>query len=237
MERFLSLCTSLRKPRLARDALGLYRIAAQSVSVTSVEKIINKFIVGSEERLAKAQQEAKAILGEESTSEAKKDDVEDDLELPLQPETLLIDSLVEEDGTAEDKDRVERSVVNPWMRFCWEAYKSCLDVCKSNQRLEVVYQVSFLRTFFPFDNTYPASSPAYCPASVQLLQDPRPTQRVPTIVRADPKRASKRSEILEPDLCHQLCRCRHPDSTPRPSVHPVGQLYRTRTLARGFPNR
>lgn len=144
MERFLSLCTSLRKPRLARDALGLYRIAAQSVSVQSVEKIINKFIAGSEEKLAKAQQEAKSILGEESSAEAKKGDVEDDLELPLQPDTLLMDSLVVEEVATEDKDRVERSVVNPWMRFCWEAYKSCLDVCKSNSRLEVVYQVSNL---------------------------------------------------------------------------------------------
>ncbi|KAJ9124488.1 hypothetical protein QFC24_003279 [Naganishia onofrii] len=147
MERFLSLCTSLKKPRLARDALGLYRIAAQSVSVTSVEKIINKFIAGSEEKLAKAQQEAKAILGEESTSDDKKADVEDDLELPLQPETLLMDSLLGDDAVADDKDRVERSVVNPWLRFCWEAYKSCLDVCKSNNRLESVYQNIALQAF------------------------------------------------------------------------------------------
>jgi translation initiation factor 3 subunit A len=147
MERFLSLCTSLRKPRLARDALGLYRIAAQSVSVQSVEKIINKFIAGSEEKLAKAQAEAKSILGEESTLDAKKGDVEDDLELPLQPDTLLMDSLVVEEVATEDKDRVERSVVNPWMRFCWEAYKSCLDVCKSNSRLEVVYQNIALQAF------------------------------------------------------------------------------------------
>ncbi|KAJ9107564.1 hypothetical protein QFC21_001023 [Naganishia friedmannii] len=147
MERFLSLCTSLKKPRLARDALGLYRIAAQSVSVTSVEKIINKFIAGSEEKLAKAQQEAKAILGDESTTEVKKADVEDDLELPLQPETLLMDSLLGDDAVADDKDRVERSVVNPWLRFCWEAYKSCLDVCKSNNRLESVYQNIALQAF------------------------------------------------------------------------------------------
>ncbi|KAJ9097560.1 hypothetical protein QFC19_006734 [Naganishia cerealis] len=146
MERFLSLCTSLKKPRLARDALGLYRIAAQSLSVTSVEKIINKFIAGSEEKLAKAQQEAKAILGDESTTDEKAD-VEDDLELPLQPETLLMDSLLGDEAVADDKDRVERSVVNPWLRFCWEAYKSCLDVCKSNSRLESVYQNIALQAF------------------------------------------------------------------------------------------
>ena len=40
-----------------------------------------------------------------------------------------------------DKERVERAIVTPWMRFCWEAYKSCLEVAKSNSRLEVIYQV------------------------------------------------------------------------------------------------
>jgi hypothetical protein len=42
---------------------------------------------------------------------------------------------------SKDKDRVERKIVTPWLRFAWEAYKTCLEVCKSNARLEVVYQV------------------------------------------------------------------------------------------------
>lgn len=104
-----------------------------------------------------ALKEAKAVIGENTTEdekEKKKEDdaVEDDLELPLQPSTLLMDSLLG-DSTAttggategmesNDKERVERTIVMPWMRFCWEAYKTCLDVTKSNARLEVLYNVS-----------------------------------------------------------------------------------------------
>lgn len=154
--KLLQLCTSLRKNRLARDALGLYKIAAQPISIPSIELVLKTFIQGAEDKLKAAQDEAKEVLGEQQEEQQgkKADEDEDDLELPLQPDTLLFESLLEESAGAEtgaagaaadgskDKDRVERKIVTPWLRFAWEAYKTCLDVCKSNARLEVVYQVS-----------------------------------------------------------------------------------------------
>lgn len=177
VEKFLTLCASLRKPRLARDALSLYRIAAQQVSVPSIEKVVENFLKMCQDRLAKAEEEMKEQLGGDDDESAGKeggaaggeDGVEDDLELPLQPATLLADSLLggdEDDAgavaqkggadaaaatasasTAADRSRVERAVVLPWLRFCWEAYKSCLDITKSNSRLEVLYQQIALRAF------------------------------------------------------------------------------------------
>ena len=170
--KLLQLCTSLRKNRLARDALGLYKIAAQPISIPSIELVLKTFIQGAEDKLKAAQDEAKEVLGEQQQqqqgegqqADKKKDDEdEDDLELPLQPDTLLFESLLEEpagtdaaaaagaagaaaDGS-KDKDRVERKIVTPWLRFAWEAYKTCLDVCKSNARLEVVYQQVALQAF------------------------------------------------------------------------------------------
>jgi translation initiation factor 3 subunit A len=153
--KLLQLCTSLRKNRLARDALGLYKIAAQQVSIPSIELVLKTFIQGAEEKLKAAQDEAKEVLGEQEAGQGEKQqerEDEDDLELPLQPDTLLFESLLEEPNAAagdaagvegsKDKDRVERKIVTPWLRFAWEAYKTCLEVCKSNARLEVVYQVS-----------------------------------------------------------------------------------------------
>jgi translation initiation factor 3 subunit A len=137
----------------------LYKIAAQQVSIPSIELVLKTFIQGAEERLKGAQEEAKEVLGEQEATQGEKQqerEDEDDLELPLQPDTLLFESLLEDptaspsagaeagagvDGS-KDKDRVERKIVTPWLRFAWEAYKTCLEVCKSNARLEVVYQVS-----------------------------------------------------------------------------------------------
>lgn len=150
--KLLQLCTELRKNRLARDALGLYKLAAQQVSIPSIELVLNAFIAGAQEKLKAAQQEANAVLGDDATQKSKEQDDEDDLELPLQPHTLLYESLMgdaEEAGAdaSKDKDRVERKIVTPWLRFAWEAYKTCLDVCKSNSRLEVIYHQVALQAF------------------------------------------------------------------------------------------
>jgi translation initiation factor 3 subunit A len=160
--KLLQLCTNLKKNRLARDALSLYKSAAQQVSIPSIELVLKNFLAGAEEKLKLAQEEAAGIIGEQAGEEkAKKDDddEEDDLELPLQPHTLLFESLMGDDSAStvpttsgdagKDKDRVERKIVTPWLRFAWEAYKTCLDVSKNNARLEVVYHVStcFQRIF------------------------------------------------------------------------------------------
>jgi translation initiation factor 3 subunit A len=91
--KLLQLCTSLRKNRLARDALGLYKIAAQQVSIPSIELVLKTFIQGAEEKLKAAQDEAKEVLGEQEAGQGEKQqerEDEDDLELPLQPDTLML---------------------------------------------------------------------------------------------------------------------------------------------------
>ncbi len=165
--KFLELCTTLRKPRLARDGLGLYKLASQQVSIPSLEKVLLTFIKGAEDKLAEAQEEAKKVLGDSIVEDGNGQShisvggvEDDDLELPLQPYTLLVDSLLNEPTSESDiiananggvvstadRERVERAIVTPWMRFCWEAYKSCLEVAKSNSRLEVIYQVGWKKT-------------------------------------------------------------------------------------------
>jgi translation initiation factor 3 subunit A len=202
--KFLELCTALRKPRLARDGLGLYKLASQQVSIPSLEKVLLAFIKGAEDKLAAAQEEARKILGDkpdgvaaddkESTAVAGAGVDEDDLELPLQPYTLLVDSLLNEPTnesdllakagsgtvTSADRERVERAIVTPWMRFCWEAYKSCLEVAKSNARLEVIYQVRV-------DLVHPCKGPT-------SHANPRYTFLTSPLLRTSPSRRSSSAE-------------------------------------------
>jgi len=49
--------------------------------------------------------------------------------------------------------RIERIVLNPWLRFCWECYRSVLDILRNNAKLEPLYKETALRAF-DFCQTY-----------------------------------------------------------------------------------
>lgn len=78
-------------------------------------------------RVGKAQAEADKILL----------DV-DDLEASETPESVMLSTVSGE----QNKDRTDREVVTPWLKFLWEAYRNVLDILRNNTRLESVYQVT-----------------------------------------------------------------------------------------------
>ncbi|CAG8590568.1 4176_t:CDS:2 [Diversispora eburnea] len=133
MLRFVELCVNLRKSKTAKEGLNQYKIIAQSLSVTTIELVIKKFIELSEEKVAAAQAKADRITL----------DAIDDLEASETPESIMLSTVSGE----QSKDRTDRAVVTPWLKFLWEAYRSVLDILRNNARLEVLYQQTAHQAF------------------------------------------------------------------------------------------
>ena len=62
----------------------------------------------------------------------------DDLEASETPEDVLLGAV----SGDQSKDRTDRALVTPWLKFSWESYRTALETVKNNARLEVIYQVS-----------------------------------------------------------------------------------------------
>ncbi|SCZ90957.1 BZ3500_MvSof-1268-A1-R1_Chr1-3g02420 [Microbotryum saponariae] len=137
--KFLGLCVDLRKGRTAKEGLHIYKNVAQNTSVSSVEVVITKFLEQSRAKLTEALAKVDELEGpapEKSTgADGDKDDVED-LEASETPESILLSTVSEE----KSRDRTYRTLVTPWLRFLWEAYRTALDTLRNNARLEVLYQ-------------------------------------------------------------------------------------------------
>lgn len=145
--KFLGLCVDLRKGRTAKEGLHMYKNVAQNTSVGSVEVVIQKFLEQSRDKLTEALAKVDELEGPAEKAEKTEDGAAEveDLEASETPESILLSSVSEE----KSRDRTYRTLVTPWLRFLWEAYRTALDILRNNARLEVLYQVS-CRSHFGF---------------------------------------------------------------------------------------
>ncbi|KAG8742566.1 eukaryotic translation initiation factor 3 subunit A [Ceratobasidium sp. 414] len=125
--RFLELCVDLRKGRIAKEGLMQFKNVAQNTSVASIETVVKKFIQLADTKVHEAQEKAHQL--------AAVDDV-DDLEATETPENVLLSAV----SGDQNKDRTDRAVVTPWLKFLWESYRTVLETLKNNARLEAIYQ-------------------------------------------------------------------------------------------------
>jgi len=138
MFKFIDLCVQLSRKSHARLGLLTYKNAAQTTAVQSIENVLNRFIAQAEARLTSATEQAR-----NEVSALPENPLVDD-ELPLQPASMLLDSFID---TAGDRERIERRLIAPAQKFCWDAYDISLDIAKGNDRLEVIYQNLAHRAF------------------------------------------------------------------------------------------
>ncbi|KAI6222798.1 Eukaryotic translation initiation factor 3 subunit A [Aphelenchoides besseyi] len=123
MMKHVELCVNLRNTALAKDGLFQYRLFTQQVSVTSLKTVVERFLTLAEEKTAEAQK--KSI---ESVDEI------DDLDVADAPEKLL-----QTVSGAAHQDRMDRTVLSPWLRFLWDSYRNCLDMLRNNALVEEIY--------------------------------------------------------------------------------------------------
>jgi translation initiation factor 3 subunit A len=124
MSRHLELCVKLRNASIAKDALYQYKALTQQVAVSSLENVMKHLLRLAESKAETAQKESIEKLEEI-----------DDLDSSDAPEALLL-SVV---SGAVSQDRMDRTVLSPWLRFLWDSYRNCLDLLRNNSLVENLY--------------------------------------------------------------------------------------------------
>ena len=59
----------------------------------------------------------------------------DDLDQMESPEMVLLSAVSGEDA----QDRSDRKILMPWVKFLWESYCQCLELLRTNVRVERLY--------------------------------------------------------------------------------------------------
>ncbi|TIB75256.1 hypothetical protein E3Q24_00121 [Wallemia mellicola] len=132
MLRFVELCVTLRKTRSAKDGLLQYKNISQNLSVQSIELVLKRFLQLSEDKVIEAKRTVDFLHPEPQDSTV----AVDDLEAAETPESILMSAV----SSDQNRDRTERAVVTPWLKYLWDAYRTALDTLRNNARLEILYQ-------------------------------------------------------------------------------------------------
>ncbi|KIJ45509.1 hypothetical protein M422DRAFT_29646 [Sphaerobolus stellatus SS14] len=127
MLRYIELCVDMRKGRTAKEGLMQYKNIAQNTSVASVEVVIKYFVQLADQKVQEAQEKADKAVALTDV---------DDLEASETPESILLGAV----SGDQNRDRTDRALVTPWLKFLWESYRTALETLKNNARLEVIYQ-------------------------------------------------------------------------------------------------
>ncbi|KAH6653846.1 eukaryotic translation initiation factor 3 subunit A [Truncatella angustata] len=136
----VELSVEQKKGKLAKDALYSYKNIAQNTNVATIELVLKKFIELAVEKVSVAQQKADEVQSSlDSTTSASVDD----LEASETPESILLATVSAE----QSKDRTDRAIITPWLKFLWEAYRTVLDILRNNARLEILYQSTATQAF------------------------------------------------------------------------------------------
>lgn len=140
MKKHVDLCVELRKGKYVRDGLIQYRAICQQVNVGSLEMIIAHFLESCEKRAKEAQgqsEDVATVLLQTLDLDEPGEQLED------APETIVMRAVSGE----STKDRTDREILAPWLKFLWESYRTALDVTRTNTCLEGIYHDTAKKAF------------------------------------------------------------------------------------------
>jgi len=124
MFKYLELCVDLKKSHIAKEGLFQYRNMCQLTNVASLASVVQGYLTMAEQRTEKARKESA-----ESAAEV------DDLDNLNTPEMIMLSAVSGEDA----QDRSDRKILMPWVKFLWESYCQCLELLRTNLRVERLY--------------------------------------------------------------------------------------------------
>ncbi|KAK6439065.1 eukaryotic translation initiation factor 3 subunit A [Oleoguttula sp. CCFEE 5521] len=151
MKLFVKLGVDQKKGKAVKDGLYNYKNTSQNTNVATIELVSRYFIELAEEKVKAAQEKADqteaAAAGEGAQGEGENASTSlaniGDLEATETPESILLSTISGE----QSRDRTDRAIVTPWLKFLWETYRTVLDIFKNNARLEVMYQTTAHQAF------------------------------------------------------------------------------------------
>ncbi|PVU89394.1 hypothetical protein BB559_005116 [Furculomyces boomerangus] len=126
INKFVHLCVEQKKGKTLKDGLQQYRNMTQNSNIESFESVVNMVLDLSESKIQSAQKQADKLNLETIG----------DLEESETPESILLSVISSE----QSKDRTDRALVTPWLKFLWESYRNLLELLKNNSRFEKLYQ-------------------------------------------------------------------------------------------------
>jgi len=130
--RYLSLCVKMRKGKMAKDGLHQFKLMCHQTHLPSLDVVVRHFLKEAAEHAKLAQSKAEQLII----------DIED-LDAEESAESLMLASVSGEDS----KERTDREVVTPWLKFLWETYRIVLDTLRNNSKLEHLYQGTAQQAF------------------------------------------------------------------------------------------
>ena len=128
MCRYMDLAVEQQNFRAAKDGLHQYRNMSQQQAPGSLEVVIVYLLDLGEKKAAEAQ----ASVSETVRAKAAKIT---DLDEETSPEMIMLSTMTDEG----DRERADRALLVPWLRFLWETYRAVLDILRTNSKLEHVY--------------------------------------------------------------------------------------------------
>ncbi|KYK60112.1 hypothetical protein DCS_01246 [Drechmeria coniospora] len=137
----VELSVEQKKGKLAKDALYQYKNISQNTNIATIELVLKKFIELAVDKVTAAQQKADEVQSSIDATAATSNI--DDLEASETPESILLATVSGE----QSRDRTDRAIVTPWLKFLWEAYRTVLDILRNNARLEILYQSTAMQAF------------------------------------------------------------------------------------------
>jgi len=134
----VEMAVEQKKGKLAKDALYQYKNISQNTNVGTIELALKHFIELANEKVVTAQAQADDVQSGLDTTAGV-----DDLEATETPESILLSTVSGE----QSRDRTDRAIVTPWLKFLWETYRTVLDILRNNARLELMYKSTAMQAF------------------------------------------------------------------------------------------